>query len=57
MFITIISVSINSETLPQILINRTLREVIISGQTRSMQTDLLNDQQFLAELKTKLETV
>ncbi len=41
----------------QTLINRTLREVIQGGQGRSLQTDLLNDQHFLAELKTKLETV
>ncbi len=41
----------------QTLINRTLREVIRCGKGRSLQTDLLNDQQFLSELKTKLKTV
>ncbi len=41
----------------QTLINRTLREVIRGGQGRTLQADLLNDQHFLAELKTKLETV
>ena len=41
----------------QTLINRTLREVIKGGQGRNLQADLLNDQHFLAELKTKLEAV
>lgn len=41
----------------QTLINRTLREVIRDGQGRTLQADLLNDQRFLTELKTKLETV
>ncbi len=41
----------------QTLINRTLREVIKDGQHRNLQADLLNDKHFLAELKTKLETV
>ncbi len=41
----------------QTLINRTLREVIKGGHGRSLQADLLNDQHFLAELKTKLKTV
>ncbi len=41
----------------QTLINRTLREVIKGGQGRNLQAELLNDQHFLAELKTKLETV
>ena len=41
----------------QTLINRTLREVIKGGQGGNLQAELLNDQQFQAELKTKLETV
>lgn len=41
----------------QTLINRALRQVISSGQSRTLQTELLNDPSFLAELKSKLETV
>ena len=41
----------------QTLINRTLREIIKGGKERKLQDELLNDQHFLAELKSKLETV
>lgn len=45
----------------QTLINRTLREILVAGNMAgsvyNLQNNLLNDRNFLTELKAKLETV